>query len=212
MEHDRRPQASERREADLDDAELAQRQHVRAKAERMRGRLNDMALDLSLMPTVAKSGLPQILLTEVDRMHQLDPPDLDAVELAMDRIDLFSEAMGSSFDTVRVEDPDEARAYVQTSLLNTPDATVAELLTGVRRGWRRRPSPGPADHDARAVLVAQLLLFLRLGGTPEVAVRWFSTRNPALDGRTPLMLLDGDLAVVAARLTEVVVADVSARR
>lgn len=157
MQHDRRPDASERREADLDDAELAQRRRVRAKAERMGGRLNDIALDLSLIPAVAKSGLPQILLAEVDRMHMaftLDPPDLDAVELAMDRIDLFAEAMNSSFSAVRVEDPGEARAYVQTSLLRIREPKVAELLTGVRRGRLRSRSPVPVDLDARAVLVA----------------------------------------------------------
>ncbi len=214
MERDLRPHASERREADLDDAELAQRRHVRAKADRMGGRLNDLALDLSTTPTVARSGLPQILLTEVDRLRRafaFDPPDLDAAERAIDRLDLFAEALTGAYDAVRVSDPDEARAYVLTTLLSVPDARVAELLTArTRHRWRRR-APAPADHGARAILVAQLLLFLRLGGTPEVAVRWFSTRNPALDGRTPLALLDEDLAVVRPRLTEVMIADISAR-
>ena len=46
----------------------------------------------------------------------------------------------------------------------------------------------------RVVLVAHVITYLRASLTPAGLVQWFSAPRHQLDGRTPLELLDGDLA------------------
>jgi hypothetical protein len=100
-----------------------------------------------------------------------------------------------------LDDPRAAVAFVFATLERVPAGDLARLLgvsTKTIGAWRAgRPV---TRNGERAVVLAQLLSYLRPSLTPLGLVMWFDAERDQLDGRTPLQLLDRGVASAHAPL------------
>lgn len=100
-----------------------------------------------------------------------------------------------------LDDPRAAVDFVFATLERVPASDLARLLgvsTKTIGAWRAgRPV---TRNGERAVVLAQLLSYLRPSLTPLGIVLWFDAERDQLDGRTPLQLLDRGVASAHAPL------------
>lgn len=94
-----------------------------------------------------------------------------------------------------LDDPRAAVDFVLATLARIPAGDLARLLgvsTKTIGAWRAgRPV---TRNGERAVVIAQLLSYLRPSLTPLGIVMWFDAERDQLDGRTPLQLLERGVA------------------
>lgn len=90
-----------------------------------------------------------------------------------------------------LDDPRAAADFVFAALERIPAGDLARLFavsTKTVGAWKAgRPVSRNGD---RAVVLAQLISYLRASLTPVGIVMWFDAERDQLDGRTPLELLD----------------------
>lgn len=100
-----------------------------------------------------------------------------------------------------LDDPRAAVDFVLATLARVPAGDLARLLgvsTKTVGAWRAgRPV---TRNGERAVVLAQLLSYLRPSLTPLGIVMWFDAERDQLDGRTPLQLLERGVASAHAPL------------
>lgn len=119
----------------------------------------------------------------------------DELELAALMLGDVARRLGRRLLHDELDDPQAAAAYVLRTLATVPAADLGRLL-GVSAktiGAWRAGSRVTRNTD-RVVLVAHVITYLRASLTPAGLVQWFGAPRHQLDGRTPLDVLDGDLA------------------
>lgn len=119
----------------------------------------------------------------------------DEIELAAMMLGDVARRLGRRLLHDELDEPRAAADYVLRTLASVPAADLARLL-GVSAktvgAWRAgRPV---TRNTERVVLVAHVITYLRSSLTAAGLVQWFAAPRHQLDGRTPLDLLDGDLA------------------
>ncbi|MDO8210834.1 hypothetical protein [Conexibacter sp. CPCC 206217] len=101
----------------------------------------------------------------------------------------------------QLDDPRAAVDYVLATLERIPAGDLARLFgvsTKTIGAWRAgRPV---TRNGERAVVLAQLISYLQPSLTPLGIVLWFDAERDQLDGRTPLQLLERDVASAHAPL------------
>jgi hypothetical protein len=181
-----------------------------ARAWRARGyqRLEDAILDLS-------SALPQgtedydarklfEFLVGLRRAIDADPGVADAAG----EVELHEMMMRDVLARIErrllhdeLDDPRAAVDFVFATLERIPAGDLARLLgvsTKTIGAWRAgRPV---TRNGERAVVLAQLLSYLRPSLTPLGIVMWFDAERDQLDGRSPLALLERGVASAHAPL------------
>lgn len=94
-----------------------------------------------------------------------------------------------------LDDPRAAADFVFATLARIGAGDLARLFavsTKTIGAWKAgRPV---TRNGERAVVLAQLISYLRASLTPVGIVMWFDAERDQLDGRTPLRLLDRDVA------------------
>lgn len=119
----------------------------------------------------------------------------DEVELAALMLGDVTRRLGRRLLHDELDDPRAAANAILRTLPHVPATDIARLLgvsTKTIGAWRAgRPVTRNAE---RVVLVAHVITYLRASLTPSGLVQWFAAPRDQLDGRTPLELLDGELA------------------
>jgi hypothetical protein len=183
-------------------------QHARLWRQHSYQQLEDAILDLS-------SALPQgtedydarklfEFLVGLRRAIDADPDVVDAAG----EVELHGMMMRDVLARIErrllhdeLDDPRAAVDFVFTTLERIPAGDLARLLgvsTKTIGAWRAgRPV---TRNGERAVVLAQLLSYLRPSLTPLGIVMWFDAERDQLDGRTPLQLLERGVASAHAPL------------
>ncbi len=94
-----------------------------------------------------------------------------------------------------LDDPRVALEFIFGVLANVSISEVARLLgtsTKTAGAWKQGSPIRQTAKRRRAILVAQLLTYLRSSMTPHGLIMWFDSERAQLGGRTPLQVLDDD--------------------
>jgi len=186
---DERPEAAER---------------LKARVERRRGwyrRVEDAVLDLvNALPAGTEDYEARqlfLFLTELRRAIDDDPRAAETggrVQLAAMRMADVARRMDRRLEHSVLENPDEAARYVLAQLDSVGVVELARLLgvsTKTVGAWKAgKPVKQKVE---RVKLVAQLVSYLRYSMTQTGLLLWFGNPADALDGRSPLELLDEDV-------------------
>jgi hypothetical protein len=143
---------------------------------------------------------------ELEERLEQDPDARDErwrVKEVVDHIgDLLDTMLGEVQRNV-LDQPIHAARFVIGALEEADQEDVAEIVgVSVRtlRAWKTGQVSSVRKNRERPVIVAQVVYDLQRSMTPRGVVMWFKRSRPQLDGRTPLEILDKDLASAAETL------------
>jgi hypothetical protein len=125
------------------------------------------------------------------------------VKEVVDHIEDLLDTMRREIERTLLDEPIQAARFVIGALEGADQGDVAEILgVNVRtlRAWKTGQAASVRKNPERPVIVAQAVYDLRRSMTPRGVVLWFKRSRAQLDGRTPLEVLDGDLALAAHAL------------
>lgn len=160
--------------------------------------VTDAVLDLSnSMPEGVEDYDVRKLLERVVELRRLLDADAEGhdadgeIELATMRMADVARRLHRRFVHEQLDDPRVAIRLILDALAQIPVTELARLLdvsTKTVRAWQRGK---PVRQNAgRAMLIAQLLTYLRSSMTAVGVMMWFDAERDQLSGRTPLQLLD----------------------
>jgi hypothetical protein len=172
-------------------------------------RVADAVLDLSnSMPEGLEDYDVRKLLELVVELRGLldnDPEATDrdgAVELATMRIADVARRLHRRLVHDQLDDPQVAVRMILDGLMQIQVSEIARLLgvsTKTIRSWQQG---NPVRQNAtRVVLVAQLLSYLRSSMSAMGVVMWFDAERTQLNDRTPLQVLEANVASAFEPLT-----------
>ncbi|HEX9713103.1 MAG TPA: hypothetical protein VGB52_11225 [Actinomycetota bacterium] len=147
-----------------------------------------------------------LVLDLLDRTFELevaieqDPsgrdPDWKLREIRDQIVDIVA-ALQRQAGQREMDDASGAVAFLLEHLRTLRQADLGALV-GVDprtvRGWKARRPSAVRKQPERVVLVARLVDELRRSRTPLGIMQWFTRARPQLEGRTPLELLEQDVA------------------
>jgi hypothetical protein len=150
----------------------------------------------------------ELLLTLEDMRSAIerDPDALDEdwkVREAMKLMEVVLMAMLRQLDHEAIDDPVVAAKFVTEQLATVETGEVARLLgvtTKSVSNWRRGRVEQIKRNPARITLIGQLVYEVRNSTTPRGIVLWFDRSREQFGGRTPLELIDEDVADAAGML------------
>jgi hypothetical protein len=165
-------------------------------------RIEDAVLDLvNALPAGTEDYEARqlfVFLTELRRAIDQDPKGGDKtgrVQLSAIKMADVARRLDRRLEHALLEDADEAAAYTFAELDSVGATELARLLgvsTKTIGAWRAgRPVKQRVE---RVKLVAQLVAYLRYSMTQSGLLMWFASAADALGGRSPLELLDADVA------------------
>lgn len=119
----------------------------------------------------------------------------DELELAALMLGDIARRLGRRLLHDELDEPQAAAAFVLRTLAAVPAADVGRLLgvSGKTIGAWRSGSRVTRNAE-RVVLVAHVITYLRASLSPAGVVQWFAAPRHQLGGRTPLEVLEGELA------------------
>lgn len=139
-----------------------------------------------------------VFLLELRRAIDEDPGGTDSagsLALAAAKMLDVLHRMKRRLERSALDNPDEAASFVlaQMSALKATDvARVLGVTTKTLAAWKTGTSV--KNTPERAKLVAQLVAYLRYAMTPTGLLMWFENPADALNGRSPLELLNDDVS------------------
>lgn len=147
--------------------------------------------------------LARELLITLDDLTAAIEQDPDAEDpewqqrAALMRMRVVLEAMVRQLEHHAIDRPEVAAQFVAVTLSDVGDTAVGRLLGTTARMVGKYRSDGVQqvrkDPD-RVTLVGQLVYELKTARTPRGVQLWFEAAREALGGRTPLQLIDEDVA------------------
>lgn len=119
----------------------------------------------------------------------------DRLELAALMLADVARRLGRRLLHDELDDPQAAAAFVLRTLPGVPAADLGRLLgVSAKTIGTWRAGGAVTRKTERVVLVAHVITYLRASLTAAGLVQWFAAPRDQLGGRTPLDVLDGDLA------------------
>ncbi|UUY02648.1 hypothetical protein LRS13_18415 [Svornostia abyssi] len=119
----------------------------------------------------------------------------DEIELAAMMLGDVARRLGRRLLHDELDEPRAAADYVLRTLASVPATDLARLLgVSVKTVGAWRAGRPVTRNTERVVLVAHVITYLRSSLTAAGLLQWFAAPRHQLDDRTPLDLLDGDLA------------------
>lgn len=179
----------------LEEAPLSQRAVVQRWARTVH-RLS-ATIDDAVPPSLDPAELAEIrgdllAITQSVLMYDAEKP-LDSYEEALLRLEAIRHVVRDALDQ-RAADESDARGLIvrlEEALPRIGRRELAHLLGISERSIQRMLAEAdPVAPSRRLLLVSRLVALLSRGWTPEGVVAWFDRSRSALDGKTPLEVID----------------------
>lgn len=125
------------------------------------------------------------------------------VKEVVDQMRDLLDTMLREVDRNVLDEPIHAARFVISALGRAEQEDVAEMLgVNVRtlRAWKTGQASSVRKNPERVMIVAQVVFDLQRSMTPRGVVMWFKRGRAQLGGRTPLEVLENDLATAAETL------------